>query len=736
MYRSIDDLESLYAAIVSSASQSAGAQTVMLLVPPELDAVCACKLLVSQLRIDYIAHRILPVSSYSDIRQACHDLPNLPDVSSIILINCGGMLPVGLLPNQRVYVIESRRPLNLDNLFASEYVYVVDGDGMVDRDLVEERDAYVAMVGADDDEDDDEDDNDQDEDEDLDIVEEDDDDDDDGFASDPDDTSASSTRRKRKRPRTSSPERTGRDTARADENDKGGNDNDDDDTDVDADESTSAGPKSPIFEPPPNQEDKENLGAFSTAALASGLPSSPSRSRSRPRSRSRQRDQFATIDSASSSSDTDQDDSNNDRPPLWPPRHPPRANARAHTSLALAPLIFNYYGQGTWLGTASALIMYRLITQLGRATPDAAWLAAVGVTAQAVNEEIARARYEACMSELDADIAQMVHTAQAAGAGAGAGAGVVSRATVDWRLPLYRHWSLLDALTCARGPAARLATWTEQGISRIRYLFAKLGVPLDEYSKPYVHMDKRARGVVDMQLAGEAPTVGLDPQGLQWKCVTRSTGEGKVVSAADVVDAVAAIASGGLPAAAMTTQGMLTGIGADAFYAMMGALGSDVQVGRGIEAAKCMVKETMRVAGTLITRRAIKTLRGLRYVLVRDVGDAMGALRTPWGVKQLALALGAALREVGRADLPLVVGVLQPRTGGAEAAAAASVEGDDDEPEGMVKRNKVGLAFQYAAADVQARVAQEWFDPSVLWIDKEDVTDFLEVLQGRLAAPE
>ncbi|CAO3668426.1 unnamed protein product [Umbelopsis ramanniana] len=75
--------------------------------------------------------QIVPVSSYSDLKEANTELVQTDDeLRTIIMINCGGMVDTTLFidppVNVTMYIIDSHRPLNLDNMFSSTQVAVFD----------------------------------------------------------------------------------------------------------------------------------------------------------------------------------------------------------------------------------------------------------------------------------------------------------------------------------------------------------------------------------------------------------------------------------------------------------------------------------------------------------------------------------------------------------------------------------------------------------------------------------
>lgn len=209
---------------------------VLILVALEPDALCACRILARLLKHDYIPHKIQPVSGYADLTRVGRDLV-APMMESrggaggvVVCLGVGGMVDLGAMlgleteagdedrgttggdadpaatnyGGVEVWLIDSHRPWNLDNVFAgcplrpiaaaasasngddravvaldaSSATYasrcppgveagrvgrayrpggggiVVFDDGDVEEDLSAERDAYMALVDMPDIEDD------------------------------------------------------------------------------------------------------------------------------------------------------------------------------------------------------------------------------------------------------------------------------------------------------------------------------------------------------------------------------------------------------------------------------------------------------------------------------------------------------------------------------------------------------------------------------------------------------
>lgn len=88
---------------------------------------------------------------YTDLHQNYQHLD--PDVSTVILIGCGALLDIESFLNledssRTIYIIDGRRPWNLENVFGSPSVVCFD-DGYIDANLQKEKFAYKTLVEMD-----------------------------------------------------------------------------------------------------------------------------------------------------------------------------------------------------------------------------------------------------------------------------------------------------------------------------------------------------------------------------------------------------------------------------------------------------------------------------------------------------------------------------------------------------------------------------------------------------------
>lgn len=183
---------------------------VLILVALEPDALCACRILTTLLKRDYIPHKIQPVAGYGDLARAGEDLVRPMQTTNggsggvVVCLGVGGLVDLAeileLSSNEdltedlggvEIWVFDARRPWNLGNVFGGHascqpmaqidanarrrgrgvdrgcitpaYTsrnggIVVYDDGDIEEELAGEREAYHALLEipeVDDDEDDD-----------------------------------------------------------------------------------------------------------------------------------------------------------------------------------------------------------------------------------------------------------------------------------------------------------------------------------------------------------------------------------------------------------------------------------------------------------------------------------------------------------------------------------------------------------------------------------------------------
>ncbi|TPX34055.1 hypothetical protein SmJEL517_g03210 [Synchytrium microbalum] len=196
-----DTLHTLYANIRKESTASNAA--VLILATPDVDSLCACKILTTLFKADCIPHKVIPVAGYMDLGAAnSNHVENHEELRSIVMLNCGGLVDVNefftLSDSTMVYLVDSHRPINLSNLFSSPRIVVVkeqESDAEA-AELQELQHAYTVVEYDDDDDEDEDDDDDHDPEQPPDQEEDDADEDQDDDAENPNPDRANNKKRK------------------------------------------------------------------------------------------------------------------------------------------------------------------------------------------------------------------------------------------------------------------------------------------------------------------------------------------------------------------------------------------------------------------------------------------------------------------------------------------------------------------------------------------------------------
>ncbi|EAU88329.2 cell division control protein 45 [Coprinopsis cinerea okayama7 len=106
-------------------SPQTSASSVIMLVAPDVDALCAARMLASLLTDDDVVYRVIPVSSVQELQLVRDELSTYTELHTLILINMGNFCD---LPTPQwfgefdtkvcIHVIDSSRPRSMANLFA------------------------------------------------------------------------------------------------------------------------------------------------------------------------------------------------------------------------------------------------------------------------------------------------------------------------------------------------------------------------------------------------------------------------------------------------------------------------------------------------------------------------------------------------------------------------------------------------------------------------------------------
>ncbi|CAK7226598.1 DNA replication initiation factor cdc45 [Sporothrix curviconia] len=549
------------------------APPVLVLVALEPDALCACRILTSLLKHDYIPHKIQPVAGYADLARVGRELV-APMMTSrggnggvVVCLGVGGTVDLatffGLESEDgggaasdadlafggvEVWVLDAHRPWNLSNVFGGfplepelspptpaptplsgrvppginngqiERAYkpgkgglIVFDDGDIEDDLGAERDAYMALADMPEIEDDGRDDDllGESSDEEEDVDEDEDD------------------------------ESTQRTAPRAGQKRKSWLDDDDED----GDEEDSDGDR-------PRRRRRSNS--------SSSIPDAP-----RPKSRpllSLRGQQQPSSDALEFSDVSAHDDSATAVAAGSSKKKQPSARTLRRRLLRLRQenetVLRKYYRMGASYSEPISSMMYSLASELGREDNDLLWLTIVGVTSmelygrssagvgvsirsndsrpttgwmgmrgarirQLLRDEVRRLNPPDAIINGSASAGTNGQAFPNGGRVSPEMTGIIPttarspedtsiRLSPEPKFLLIRHWSLYDSMLHSPYLFSRLKMWSETGLKRLHKLFAKMGVSLVQCKQSYSHMDMMLKRELRVKLLKYASLYNLD----------------------------------------------------------------------------------------------------------------------------------------------------------------------------------------------------------------------------------
>ncbi|EME46685.1 hypothetical protein DOTSEDRAFT_169453 [Dothistroma septosporum NZE10] len=695
MYIPRQQASDLYTHLLRSTHPSSS--PVLILTAVEVDGLCATHILVSLLKRDFIPHTIIPISGYADLQRAGANLI-LPltrqrggDGGTVVCLGLGGSIALDEIlgldgrtqdvelsgegmdeHGVEVWVVDSHRPWNLDNVFGMSTLHQQEGeaagrrpgvhegkilpgykpgkggiivwdDGDLEAELTAEKEAYFALQGM------------------PEITEDDlaldDGEDDTGVEADVEDEAEGSTSGQ-KRKRSASPEDSDAGSDSEDESDR-----------------------------PRRRRRSSNSG--DDIAIPSSLGGNP---------------HSAQLDITSTP------------PPLLsspPKRKEPSAQQMRKQLLKLRrkheATLDKYYDLGTSGAEPVSSMIYGLASELGRDDNELLWWAIVGVTSVTMSPAHDRSKISPLRTLLQDDVVRHNPTPREDLQRSQSVEGIIPttargptdksiRLSPEPRFLLIRHWSLYESMLHSPYLATRLHVWSDNGRKRLHKLLAKMGISLQEAAKGYLHMDSELKRTLRKRVLKFAEQYNLDglvpgDNGVKGKDgwgFVRSWGWEGTWSAEDVAIVVGSILEVGTnsnPSYNTRVRNLPTpphssddGMGDDnaadlpdyvtqRFFRAYDALGPTKglqTLSRNLPSAQNLYKAILRVGSALISKKQIRHLRAFRMGVVKE-GPDVAVFTHPGALVRLAAWVGEAISvleaEKGRKpgknnDEALVLGCL------------------------------------------------------------------------------
>ncbi|KAK6355536.1 hypothetical protein TWF696_004635 [Orbilia brochopaga] len=669
-------------------SSSATVPSVLVLTSLDVDSVCACRMFTRLLKNDYIPHKLHPVAGYQDLAKANKEfIANNDDLKFLVLLGVGGLVDIAefleLRRGVECWVIESRRPWNLQNIFAGaggEGYGFVGKDGFVSDDggvvcwddgdigdfLQPEEQAYKQLIEMQAEVGDMEDWDSEDEE----------DEEDEEFAEnrrrngEEKDTPSSTNSRKR---RSSSDDE-------ADDDDDEEEDGYSDDDRRRRRKRIHSGSSTPDSSPHAYSHLIHIHGPGATATTATNTT--------------------LTL-------------------PTTAPTSAPSLRLQRKTILQLRrkhnKTLTDYYATGSTYGEPISSLIYSLASELGREDNDLLWLAIIGWEGQQMyGRHMHSFSGDQTLTSLSArsigvwgvlrdEVRRLNPPALTGASQFTSNNSLFTRATTaedyslrlspEFRFLLIRHWSLYDSMLHSPYLASKLHLWSEHGRKRLHKLLATMGMSLQQCNQKYVYMDMDLKRGLRDKLDVYKGRYGLEE--IVREGVVKCWGWNGCLSAGDVAVIVGCLLEVGRSGrkkrvAAVGGGGGANGKwdgeeeGADAaarledeevqesianFQAAYDAIEDIESLKSALPLAMSLHRSILTTGTALIEKRQIKHLRAYRLAVVKE-GPDVATFTHPSALTKLALWLAEAVREqelekgVGkRRGLPLVVAALNEARG-------------------------------------------------------------------------
>merc|ERR1712166_1437786 len=398
----------------------------------------------------------------------------------------------------------------------------------------------------------------------------------------------------------------------------------------------------------------------------------------------------------------------------------PRSRAKRRNRL------FREYYTGSYFGPPSAGLAYTLSLQLGKSDRELLWLAIVGLTEQYVMKRVDQHKYVEQVNEYQDEVNRICSGEGEKEEGSSGSSEI--KFEEEYQFTLYRHWNLYDSVHHSSYVANKFEVWTSAGQKRLKEMFAKMGVSLEEAKQRFSHMSPSVKESLQRYVDPVGREFGLED--VFYGSFHLKQGYRFQISAADVVQSVSAILARAPNVSEGSEKYDEDFLRRNFWLAhdSMSSLKSTQKIEQGIESAISLHKSVLKNASHMLLKKTITVSGVFRYAYLKDTAD-VHLFVNPHALTQLALFLATYFKEkhANRKPKPFVLCAANEAR---ETYLVVAIDGAFSTISDS--RNKFGTSFAKAAERTNARVKHDAFDSSIIEIQKEDIYNFMEFLHSGL----
>lgn len=209
-------------------------------------------------------------------------------------------------------------------------------------------------------------------------------------------------------------------------------------------------------------------------------------------------------------------------------------------------------------GLNSSGVLYLMARSVQKDDNAMLWNAILGLTESFIYEKLDRDKYNSAVSVYCDEVKRRNETYNAVSTmdsearydpseDAVANSTIISHRHADhiqfsseFRFTLMRFWTLFDAMYYSRYVATKMGVWKQRGKDGLKYLLAKMALPLNEAQQPYSSMKRQYKAKLPELFEQHGQNEGLD-ENLTFGSFTKQHGGHTSISASDMVFAITAV---------------------------------------------------------------------------------------------------------------------------------------------------------------------------------------------------
>lgn len=384
-------------------------------------------------------------------------------------------------------------------------------------------------------------------------------------------------------------------------------------------------------------------------------------------------------------------------------------------------IVFSYT-QFSYYGKASAMLMFDLALSLSKDNADLLWWAIIGVTEQFLLGKVEKQQYVLDTGILQGHVLKLSHNLDDEATTEASAATNVPRISYikDLQLALYRHWTVEASLRHSMYSACKLKLWTLKGQRRLQELLVDMGLPLVQSQQKFSAMDMELRQEFFSMIEKMADKYNLDQ--LIFTSFLLQHGFRNKFCASDVVYSMLAL----LESTSREKSSK------DCFLEAMDALSRSKKnlLEDGIEKAKLMLTSTFKMVQAALEMQMVSSAGPFLYFVIQEGSLNARQFSHPHTLVLLAqfvLQAYVMVKKKKSTNLPLIASAtLSVEEGSCLIVGIPPVV--EDSP-----KNFFGKAFEQAAEKTNARAQLDYFDSSVMKLQTEDRSKFLDALAALLS---